>query len=734
MVTDPLTASLQELLPEGIQLFDLKPEVWEQATGSDSVSSAPEDGKPLLYGALDTRSGVPVERFVRFVPLRGVAWNDKFSDRLRRILREPFPNVLQPLEAGFSDDGAWAWMIGDRQVWPPFALGDDSRISGLPDEAVIRLLRQLLDGLAALHGAGLAHGDISTDNVVFHPADGPQSQIWITGLELGPLASWSGGGLMKPKSHLYYPPDWNGGIGQPSPSADLYAAGLVACQLLLGESGAPDKFDGKARAVDIRRELRQKIKPASASIQNIVSDWLKRIVGYLLGPRTPRQVLSSALNRLLHPDVQQRPRDGRQALALLDDGAALPRRVFSVLLVVVVFVFIFVIPPAIQRRLTRTEEQLAAIERRVNDSIQRIDTGNQVVADLAAKSNDFDTRMQTMDASLHERLRASDVRLSGVDVSLNAISKKLQVERTTDSKPTPTDRAMQAWNKAFNWGELRQGNVASVLAAIEAQKADSSVQNELRRWAKLWQGEHARAATWLSGDPITEKGQNRSKLEAYLEAAARVPDDMERRESKAWQAFDERLTRLEEAAKTWRNWANQDGWTWEDVGKAVEAQGISAEKEILRNWQDGLKESEFQLRFLSGAAPAGYGVTRQIQVWTAVSNLIGPVHDWAAETAENYSAREPSERQIPFTWTPGSSIGIRLYGERTMWRSYFRPTLAQIEFTGPLALWRAANLGSLNVNGFVLNFEIVAKKGATRFPGPPLDSRMARTGRQSLKQ
>ena len=168
------------------------------------------------------------------------------------------------------------------------------RDKGLAEPEVLELLRQNLEALAALHEAGLVHGDIRPDNIILDPEANGHRVAWVANVETGLLSSWSGGAILPSDAADYYPPDWNMGIGDPCPRADLYALGLLACHMLLGPNGPPRQLKMQAGGADIRKVIRRLL--------------LKH--GRLISRRATRFLVEGLLN----PDPQQRPADARAAI------------------------------------------------------------------------------------------------------------------------------------------------------------------------------------------------------------------------------------------------------------------------------------------------------------------------------------------------------------------------------------------------------------------------------------
>jgi len=136
-------------------------------------------------------------------------------------------------------------------------------LGALPDARVRDIGRQLAGGLAAIHAAGLVHGDVKPANVVVTPAG--RAVLVDAGIgvfarsepALERLASFSG-------SLAHAAPELLAGA-EPTPRTDLYALGIVMLEALTGvhpfvgadvdETLRRQVADGAPRAGDLARDV-----------------------------------------------------------------------------------------------------------------------------------------------------------------------------------------------------------------------------------------------------------------------------------------------------------------------------------------------------------------------------------------------------------------------------------------------------------------------------------------------
>lgn len=98
----------------------------------------------------------------------------------------------------------------------------------VPVQGVLMLARELLSALAALHDAGVVHGDIAPGNIIVDTGGGPRLVDFGLARLVGEPASGAGtAGFVAP---------WNRPGIPASPAADSYGLGAVLCWLLCGEA------------------------------------------------------------------------------------------------------------------------------------------------------------------------------------------------------------------------------------------------------------------------------------------------------------------------------------------------------------------------------------------------------------------------------------------------------------------------------------------------------------------
>ena len=182
------------------------------------------------YRATDTKLLRTVA--VKILRLHHAA-DDAFSTRFEReaqaAAQVTHPNVVQVHDYGH--DGQHMFIVMHYVSGPTLAEHIRSR-DRLPVSDIVRIVSQILDGLAAIHARGIVHRDIKPQNVFleedlsprlgdFGVASSSQSlTLTQTGMTIGTAA--------------YMAPEQATGE-HAGPGADLYAVGVILYELLTGQ-------------------------------------------------------------------------------------------------------------------------------------------------------------------------------------------------------------------------------------------------------------------------------------------------------------------------------------------------------------------------------------------------------------------------------------------------------------------------------------------------------------------
>lgn len=107
----------------------------------------------------------------------------RFEQEILQLRRVSHPNVVRALDSGTLDDGRPFYAM---ELCAGPTLGERVRRDGpLTVSAALRVVDQILAGLAALHAAGIVHRDLQPDNVVLVRASAARDEITVKLIDLG---------------------------------------------------------------------------------------------------------------------------------------------------------------------------------------------------------------------------------------------------------------------------------------------------------------------------------------------------------------------------------------------------------------------------------------------------------------------------------------------------------------------------------------------------------------------
>jgi len=178
----------------------------------------------LVYTAADQQGGWKTVAVKVFHPGLGDSVRPRLEEAMKRLEGEHDPSVLGVIAAG---DHAGQFYVVAEHIPTHLGLALADGAIGLSDAWTV--FDAVLDGLAFLHRGGLAHGDLKPTNVLLR-----------MGIDQGPepvLADWAQGmdpeqGL-SPETLFHMPPE-QVADPFPTPSHDVYAAGVLLFQLIAG--------------------------------------------------------------------------------------------------------------------------------------------------------------------------------------------------------------------------------------------------------------------------------------------------------------------------------------------------------------------------------------------------------------------------------------------------------------------------------------------------------------------
>ena len=213
-------------------------------------------GMGSVYRAIDeSGDAVAIKVMHRFlVGEADVAARFDREARAARAIRHA--HVVSVLDTGLTDAGV-PYLVMEHVTGRSLA---EALVQESPFEVdrACRIAAQLLDGLSALHAAGVVHRDLKPDNVLLSTGDGGELAkisdlgvvAWTPGrapetwVELTPAGRTMG-------TPRYAAPEQIGGARGRDPRVDLYAVGVLFFEMLAGE--APFRADAPADLLDLIR-------------------------------------------------------------------------------------------------------------------------------------------------------------------------------------------------------------------------------------------------------------------------------------------------------------------------------------------------------------------------------------------------------------------------------------------------------------------------------------------------
>jgi serine/threonine protein kinase len=166
-------------------------------------------------------------------------------------------NVVRVIDHGEAADGL-PYVVMEHV--PGVALGALIQRDGpLPLQRIRQIAAQIFGGLAAIHRAGLVHGDMKSDNVLVESTPlGDHVTIIDLGLARPPATRATRSGDLVSGTPEYMAPEVIRGRSV-SPASDLYAVGVILYEMLTGTT----PFGGGTTTMVFERQLDDDVVPPS---------------------------------------------------------------------------------------------------------------------------------------------------------------------------------------------------------------------------------------------------------------------------------------------------------------------------------------------------------------------------------------------------------------------------------------------------------------------------------------
>jgi serine/threonine protein kinase len=212
---------------------------------------------------------------------------DRFHTEAIAMCRLSHPNIVSVLDYGHTDDGA-AFLV--LEYVPGKTIGQLVRDAGaLSFDRIAIVMTQLLDAIGEAHAAGVIHADIKSDNVLVE-ATRTGDRVRVVDFGLARLSRNDRGDAMVSGTPEYMAPEVI--CGEPiTPSVDLYSAGIILYELLVG---ATPFAGGSVEEVMARQVNDVVIPPSLRRPDRGIPPVLDRVVARALAKRPEKRFADAA--------------------------------------------------------------------------------------------------------------------------------------------------------------------------------------------------------------------------------------------------------------------------------------------------------------------------------------------------------------------------------------------------------------------------------------------------------
>jgi serine/threonine protein kinase len=156
----------------------------------------------------------------------------RLTEEAHILSRIAHPNVVQVLDGGVGADGQ-PFLVMARAYGTPLDIAI-TRTGAFSRERIAGILGQVFEGLAAIHDAGIIHADLKSSNILLDELD----RATIIDFGLARVASKIAIDDVFAGTPAYMAPELLSG-GPPSIQGDIFAAGVIAYELLTGSPPLP---------------------------------------------------------------------------------------------------------------------------------------------------------------------------------------------------------------------------------------------------------------------------------------------------------------------------------------------------------------------------------------------------------------------------------------------------------------------------------------------------------------
>ena len=259
-----------------------------------------EGGMATVYEAMDERLSRPVAIKVMHTQLAQGPHRARFQELFRREARSAAaianPHIVQVYDTGEFDGLDYLVMEYVHGVNLRHEMNAEGTFSV---RETLRIVGEILDGLAAAHRAGVVHRDIKPENILIND----RGHVQITDFGLAKAASQatlSSTGMLLGTA-AYLAPEMIE-HNRATMQGDLYAVGIIAWEMITG--AVPFQSDNPVTMVF--KHVHEDVPPLAAAAPDVAPQ-----VGGFVGALTARDVAERPVNAM---EAAARLRDVRAAL------------------------------------------------------------------------------------------------------------------------------------------------------------------------------------------------------------------------------------------------------------------------------------------------------------------------------------------------------------------------------------------------------------------------------------
>ena len=234
-----------------------------------------EGGMATVYLARDQKHERQVALKVLRPELVASMGTDRFLREIKVTAKLQHPHVLPLFDSGEADGLLYYVM--------PYVEGESlrerlERAKPLPISEVVRLLRDVVGGLAAAHRLGVVHQDIKPGNVLI---SGRRAIVADFGIARAVTQAADPQTLDLDRAHLgspeYMAPEQAAASDHVDHRADIYAVGCLAYHMLAGQP----PFHGRTRRQTLTAHVVDDVVPVQASRPSVPADLAALVMGCL---------------------------------------------------------------------------------------------------------------------------------------------------------------------------------------------------------------------------------------------------------------------------------------------------------------------------------------------------------------------------------------------------------------------------------------------------------------------